>query len=107
MDIYAEIIGIIYKPFLCKPLKTFSIDDLETVINHNTAFILNFAKDVQLALSWWVSAKRTRSYPYARVYDMLGFQGKKVTIIPFMKDEGREGDRDYLQKDTISLMSLL
>ena len=54
-----------------------------------------------------VSAKRTRSYPYTRVYDTLGFSGKKITIIPVVKDEGKEGDRDFLQWDTISLMSLL
>jgi hypothetical protein len=39
--------------------------------------------------------------------DSLIFLGKKVTIIPIMKDEGIEGDRDFLQLDTISLMSLL
>lgn len=54
-----------------------------------------------------VSSKRTRSYPYARVYDRLAFQGKKVTIIPIFKDEGLDGDRDFLQWDTVSLMSLL
>src|SRR3989338_12324 len=32
---------------------------------------------------------------------------KKITIIPIFKDEGKEGDRDFLQWDTISLMSLL
>jgi hypothetical protein len=58
-------------------------------------------------LSWWVSPKRTRSYPYARVYDTLSFEGKKVTIIPLLKDEGKDGDRDFLQWDTVSLMSLL
>jgi hypothetical protein len=58
-------------------------------------------------VSWWVSAKRTRSYPYARVYDTLSFSGKKVTIIPIYKDEGADGDRDFLQWDTLSLMSLL
>jgi len=58
-------------------------------------------------LSWWVSAKRTRSYPYARVYNSLDFNGKRVTIIPILKDEGKDGDRDYLEWDTISLMSLL
>src|SRR5260370_37259751 len=60
-----------------------------------------------LAVSWWVSPKRTRSYPYARVYDTLSFNGKKVTIIPIFKDEGKDGDRDFLQWDTVSLMSLL
>jgi hypothetical protein len=61
----------------------------------------------RLAVSWWVSAKRTRSYPYARVYNTLNFLGRKVTIIPIMKDEGKQGDRDFLQWDTVSLMSLL
>ena len=32
---------------------------------------------------------------------------KKITIIPIVKDEGAAGDRDFLQWDTISLMSLL
>jgi hypothetical protein len=61
----------------------------------------------KVAVSWWVSPKRTRSYPYARVYDTLVFSGKKITIIPAIKDKGAEGDRDFLQWDTISLMSLL
>jgi len=30
-----------------------------------------------------------------------------VTIIPIIKDEGKDGDRDFLQWDTVSLMSLL
>jgi len=30
-----------------------------------------------------------------------------VTLIPFCKDEGADGDRDFLQWDTVSLMSLL
>ena len=60
------------------------------------------------AVSKWVSPKRTRSYPYSRVYDTLGACGGRVlTIIPIIKDEGFDGDMDYLQWDTISLMSLL
>ncbi|WP_340695190.1 hypothetical protein [Hydrogenobacter thermophilus] len=56
----------------------------------------------------WVSPKRTRSYPYARVYDILTQEAsKKVSIIPIVKDEGIEGDRDFLQWDTVSLLSLL
>ena len=30
-----------------------------------------------------------------------------MTIIPFYKDEGRDGDRDFVQWDSVSLMSLL
>lgn len=60
------------------------------------------------ALSKWVSPKRTRSYPYARVYDTFSSSASKVvTIIPLIKDEGASGDMDYLQWDTLSLMSLL
>jgi len=32
---------------------------------------------------------------------------KKITVIPIIKDEGFDGDRDFLQWDTVSLMSLL
>jgi hypothetical protein len=32
---------------------------------------------------------------------------KKITVIPIIKDEGADGDRDFLQWDTVSLMSLL
>jgi len=40
------------------------------------------------------------------VYDTLGY-AKKITVIPLIKDEGIDGDRDFLQWDTIALMSLL
>ena len=41
-------------------------------------FILTINDKNEIAVSWWVSPKRTRSYPYARVYDTLGFAGKKL-----------------------------
>lgn len=107
MDLSAKITGIKYKPFLCAKLKSFAFRDLERALATNAVFILNIDKENSVAISWWVSAKRTRSYPYARVYDTLNFVGKKITIIPVVKDEGKEGDRDFLQWDTISLMSLL
>jgi hypothetical protein len=61
---------------------------------------------MSFAISKWVSPKRTRSYPYERVYNTL-LIAKKVTIIPIIKDEGLKGDRDFIQWDTVSLMSLL
>jgi len=106
MNISAKVTGIRYTPLLCKKLNVFDFEDLSKALSEEGTFIIEINKK-QLALSWWVSAKRTRSYPYARVYDSLDFSGKKVTIIPIMKDEGKEGDRDFLQWDTISLMSLL
>jgi len=107
MDVSAKITGVTYTPFLCRKLDTFSIDVLDSALSKSGSFILEINSKGQVAVSWWVSPKRTRSYPYARVYDTLSFQGKKITIIPILKDEGKEGDRDFLQWDTISLMSLL
>lgn len=107
MDLLAKIKGIKYKPFLCRNLSVFEFNELGKAINSFASFILKIDNENKIAISWWVSAKRTRSYPYARVYDTLGFSGRKITIIPIVKDEGKEGDRDFLQWDTVSLMSLL
>ncbi len=87
-----------------------SIERIETSSDFDinklpTTFILNYA-DYSFAISKWVSPKRTRSYPYERVYNTLKF-GNRVAVIPVVKDEGNKGDRDFIQWDTISLMSLL
>lgn len=64
--------------------------------------------DNQAAISFWVSAKRTRSYPYTRIYETLSKKNcKKITIFPVVKDEGYDGDRDYIQWDTFSICSYL
>jgi len=107
MDLLAKIKGIKYKPFLYRELEVFDFANLKKALSFCASFILKIDKRNQIAISWWVSAKRTRSYPYARVYDTLNFSGKKITIIPVVKDEGKDGDRDFLQWDTVSLMSLL
>lgn len=107
MEITARIVrGIQYTPLLCRTLKHYTLSTLPTAFNDAT-FFLDTDSQNKLAVSWWVSAKRTRSYPYARVYDSFSFTGKKLAIIPIVKDEGIDGDRDFLQWDTISLMSLL
>jgi len=107
INISANINGIRYTPFLCRKLHTFNISELSEALSKEATFILRVDDKNQIAMSWWVSAKRTRSYPYTRIYDSLSFSGKKLTVIPIVKDEGKEGDRDYLQWDTVSLMSLL
>ena len=107
IEITAKIEGVNYKPTMCKTLPIYSIKEINAAFSKSSCFILKIDELNSIAVSWWVSAKRTRSYPYARVYDTLSFSGKKITIIPIFKDEGKDGDRDYLQWDTISLMSLL
>lgn len=107
IEITGNITGLKYTPHLTRDLKIYNIDDLQTALNSDASFILEQDDGKKIALSWWVSSKRTRSYPYGRVYDTMNFDGKKVTIIPAVKDEGQRGCRDFLQWDTISLMSLL
>jgi hypothetical protein len=110
MEIFANIKAVRYTPLLCRSLDTYEMGQLESILSEKRGpvdFILRIDDKNKLAVSRWVSAKRTRSYPYARVYNTLSFAGKKVTIIPVFKDEGEKGDRDFLQWDTVSLMSLL
>ena len=104
MEITGSITGIPYTPLLCAPLKEVDFSEFDI----NTAPSACLVKDgrFQFAISKWVSPKRTRSYPYERVYNTLNI-AHRITIIPIVKDEGIDGDRDYLQWDTVSLMSLL
>lgn len=107
VNITARITGIEYEPLLCRDLRIYPIENLPEAFSCESAFLLDSGTKKRFAISHWVSPKRTRSYPYARVYDTLSFQGKRVTIIPVIKDEGLQGDRDYIQYDTLTLMGLL
>ncbi len=105
MEIKAQIVeGIRYKPILECNLKEISINEFN--INSAKSSCLVSIGQNRFAVSKWVSPKRTRSYPYERVYNTFSVS-KRITIIPVVKDEGEKGDRDFLQWDTVSLMSLL
>jgi hypothetical protein len=104
MNITGKITGIKYKVLLAKHLNEFDIKDFN--INNSPPFCLVKDNNHSFAISKWISPKRTRSYPYERVYNTLNVS-KKITVIPIIKDEGTDGDRDFLQWDTVSLMSLL
>ena len=61
-----------------------------------------------LAFSKWISPKRTRSYPFARIYNTYHLNTKKVTIIPIIKDEGAgTQNNDRINFITFSWMNLL
>lgn len=104
MKIKAKITGIEYKSILLSKLQVFEFSEFD--INTLPSSCIIKDEDFSFGLSKWVSPKRTRSYPYERVYNTLG-NSKKITVIPIIKDEGKEGDRDFIQWDTVSLMSLL
>lgn len=106
MNIRARVNGIEYSPFLCRHLALYPLQRIEEAFSTENAFLLETKSQARFAVSHWISPKRTRSYPYARVYDTLSYQGKRITVIPIIKDEGKEGDRDYLQYDTLPLMGL-
>ena len=86
-DITAHIENLSYRPLLGKPLETFSLEQISLALK-KPAFLLNYFDNTKYAISQWVSPKRTRSYPYVRVYDTLAFNGKRITLIPVMKMKG-------------------
>ncbi len=104
MNITAKITGIEYKPKLTNNLEVFEFENFN--INELPANCSINYDGFSFGLSKWVSPKRTRSYPYERVYNTLG-TAKRIAVIPIIKDEGKKGDRDFIQWDTVSLMSLL
>lgn len=96
--------GVTYQTFLNEKLKAISLDNFD--INLVKPFGLIKSPTTEVAYSKWVSPKRTRSYPFARIYNIYN-SSKVITIIPVIKDEGRDGDRDRIQYSTISWMNLL
>lgn len=104
MNVLGKIKGISYKLLLPSVLKEVDIQDFD--INEMPSSCIISDQAHSLAISKWVSPKRTRSYPFERVYNTL-HASKKITVIPIVKDEGVDGDRDFIQWDTVSLMSLL
>ncbi len=99
-EITGEVGEIKYKPLLTNTLRKIPIETFD-VNKSPPAFMFG-----DLAVSRWVSPKRTRSYPYERIYNTLK-NPKRATIIPIIKDEGKDGERDFLQFDTFSLLNLL
>lgn len=60
----------------------------------------------KIAYSKWVTPKRTRSYPFARIYDTYSFGGKRITIIPVIKDEGVGASKNKSNNDRINFITL-
>lgn len=104
ISISAKITGLKYNVFLVNDLPEVNFTNLN--INSAPSSFLIADKKYNYGISKWVSPKRTRSYPFERVYNTLNVP-KRITIIPIIKDEGAKGDRDFIQWDTVSLMSLL
>ncbi len=72
---------------------------------NNKSFKSKISDDKVVAISVWTTPKRTKTYPFPRVYSTLGHDGKKITIIPVQASYGKYGDDNKLQPGTISWMS--
>ena len=104
LNLQGVIRNVRYQPCLTPKLTEYELDSFD--INAAKGFgIVHFGQNA-LGYSKWVSPKRTRSFPYARVYNTYGL-AKRVTIIPVIKDEGIRGDNDRINVITLSLMNLL
>lgn len=96
--------GVKYKACLTEKLKRVGFKEFD--VNKSSTYGIIQANDSEIAYSKWVSPKRTRSYPFARIYNTYN-TSKILTVIPVIKDEGKDGDLDKLQYSTISWMNLL
>ncbi|MHA1651424.1 MAG: hypothetical protein ACTSYB_14625, partial [Candidatus Helarchaeota archaeon] len=101
--------NIIYNPQFLedKPLKIYNFTDFD--INKSASFgLIKINSSDILAYTKWVSPKRTRSYPFSRIYNVYGMNSKIITIIPIIKDEGKDSmNNDRINAITFSWMNLL
>lgn len=93
-----------YEAHLAESLREYTLDDFD--INEAKSYGVIKSSEAQMGFSKWVSPKRTRSYPFERIYNTFNCS-KSITVIPVIKDEGRDGDLDKIQFSTISWMNLL
>jgi hypothetical protein len=99
---------IVYTPYLNPKTEIYNIQDFN--INNSKPFgIINFdSLQNNIAYSRWTSPKRTRTYPFAKIYNTFHLNSKKITIIPIIKDEGAgTGNNDRINFITLSWMNLL
>lgn len=106
MSIRAQVESIRYDARMMARIPCFTDEDVRRGTAFRRGAFQLERKSYSYGVSHWVTPKRTRSYPYGRIYDTIP-AARRVTIIPVCKDEGFDGDRDFIQWDSVSLMSLL
>lgn len=95
-----------YRPTIRKALKHYDLANFNINTAATSGILKVDSEENILGYSKWVSPKRTRSYPFERIYNTY-YLPKKVTIIPVIKDEGLKGDCDRINFITLSWMNLL
>lgn len=102
--IIAQIRNYTYQKTLASNLRDINIEELD-INNSPASFNVIMPNGSNAGISMWVSPKRTRSEPFARIYNTFHLP-KRITIIPIMKDEGAAGDMDRINSLTLSWMNL-
>ena len=100
---------VIYTPcFNTNEFQLYDITDFDINKASGSGLINLGTSENNLAYSKWSSPKRTRTYPFARIYDTYHLNLKKVTVIPIIKDEGAgTQNNDRINFITFSWMNLL
>jgi hypothetical protein len=107
IELEGYISGIRYQPTLLVPLTTYALNTFDAHIAKPYGLI-DAGNGDTLAYSKWKSPKRTRTYPFARIYNTYHLNTKKVAIIPIIKDEGADTqNNDRINFITYSWMNLL
>lgn len=99
--------NIKYEPQFTEDLHVYNYNSF----NANTCStygLIKLGPNDNIVYAKWVTPKRTRSYPFARLYNIYGFNSNKITIIPIIKDEGAgSGNNDRINAITFYWMNLL
>ena len=86
-------------------IKKYPFDNFD--INKSSATgLITFNDGNQISFAKWVTPKRTRSYPFSRLYDIYHFSGKVVAIIPIIKDEGIGKSKNKSNNDRVNFITL-
>ncbi|MBW4632661.1 MAG: hypothetical protein KME30_12425 [Iphinoe sp. HA4291-MV1] len=99
---------VIYTPCLIPKIQTYAISDFNVNCVKPFGIITLDTLQNNIAFSKWTSPKRTRTYPFAKIYNTYHLNSKKITVIPVIKDEGAGTDNnDRINFITLSWMNLL
>jgi len=109
LEFNGYISGISYSPQL-KDKTKLTIYNFDNFDSNECASsgIIKIDENNRLYYTKWVTPKRTRSYPFERLYNVFDTNSKIITIIPIIKDEGGDSaNNDRINAITYSWMNLL
>ncbi|PJF25536.1 MAG: hypothetical protein CUN53_12300, partial [Phototrophicales bacterium] len=99
--------GVRYQPTLIKDLPSYTLADFDINTSASSG-IIAVGEDDTLSYCKWKTPKRTRTYPFARLYNIYHLNTKHIAVIPIIKDEGVQTQNlDRINFITYSWMNLV